>query len=73
MKNFKIWAMALLAVLGFASCSEDCDHDFIEYDYSKDLVGTWTCIEPANEFAEALVIKMQTTANCTFTFTSLRS
>ena len=65
MKNFKIWAMALLAVLGFASCSEDCDHDFIEYDYSKDLVGTWTCIEPENEFAEALVIKADGTMEVT--------
>ena len=54
MKNFKIWATALLAVLGFASCSEDCDHDFIEYDYSKELVGTWTCLEEG--FAEAWVI-----------------
>ena len=55
MKNFKIWATALLAVLGFASCSEDCDHDFIETDYSKKLVGTWTCFEGG--YAEALVIK----------------
>ena len=55
MKNFKIWAIALMAVLGFASCSEDCDHDFIEYDYSKDLVGTWTCLK--GDFAEALVFK----------------
>ena len=65
MKNFKFWTMALLAVLGFASCSEDCDHDFIEYDYSKDLVGTWTCIEPENEFAEALVIKADGTMEVT--------
>lgn len=28
--------------------------DFIEVDYSKDLVGTWTCLE--SDFAEALVI-----------------
>ena len=65
MKNFKIWAMALLAVLGFASCSEDCNHDFIEYDHSKDLVGTWTCIEPENEFAEALIIKADGTMEVT--------
>ena len=65
MKNFKFWTMALLAVLGFASCSEECNHDFIEYDHSKDLVGTWTCIEPENEFAEALVIKADGTMEVT--------
>ena len=55
MKIFKLMAIALVAMLGFNSCSEDCDHDFIEVDYSKDLVGTWTCFT-AN-YAEALVIK----------------
>ena len=51
MKNFKIWAVALLAVLGFASCD---DHDCNEYDHSADLVGTWTCLTA--DYAEALVI-----------------
>ena len=55
MKIFKLMAIALVAMLGFNSCSEDCDHEFIEVDYSKDLVGTWTCFT-AN-YAEALVIK----------------
>ena len=55
MKIFKFMTLALVAMLGFNSCSEDCDHNFIEYDYSKDLVGTWTCFT-AN-YAEALVIK----------------
>ena len=55
MKIFKLMAIALVAMLGFNSCSEDCDHDFIEVDYSKDLVGTWTCLTA--DYAEALVIK----------------
>jgi hypothetical protein len=38
------------------SCSDDCDHEFIEYDYSKDLVGTWTHVAE-NGQAEAMVIK----------------
>ena len=39
MKNFKLMAIALVAMLGFAACDKDCDHDFIEVDHSKDLVG----------------------------------
>ena len=55
MKIFKLMAIALVAMIGFNSCSDDCDHDFIEVDHSKDLVGTWTCLQEG--FAEALVIK----------------
>ena len=55
MKNFKFLAVALVAMLGFSACEKDCDHDFIEVDYSKELVGTWTC--RTADFAEALVIK----------------
>jgi hypothetical protein len=62
MKNFKFWAIALVAALGFSSCSKDgeqapaaCAHDFIEYDYTQDLVGTWTCMDM--DYAEAMVIK----------------
>ena len=55
MKIFKFMTLALVAMLGFNSCSEDCDHEFIEIDHSADLVGTWTCFT-AN-YAEALVIK----------------
>ena len=40
---------------GLNSCSDDCDHEFIEVDYSKELVGTWTCLKA--DFAEALVFK----------------
>ena len=55
MKIFKFMTLALVAMLGFSSCSEDCDHEFIEIDHSADLVGTWTYLS-AN-YAEALVIK----------------
>ena len=58
MKKFFLFCMmALVTMCGLNSCSDDCDHDYIEYDYSKELVGTWTCMEPENEFAEALIIK----------------
>lgn len=43
MKIFKFLAVALVAMLGFTACDKDCDHNFIEVDYSKELVGTWTC------------------------------
>ena len=54
MKIFKFLAIALMAMVGFSSCSNDCDHDFIEHDHSADLVGTWTFTD--GDFAEALVI-----------------
>ena len=54
MKIFKFLAVALVAMLGFSACENDCDHDFIEVDHSKDLVGTWTCFTEG--YAEALVI-----------------
>ena len=37
----------------FTACTEECDHDFIEVDHSKDIVGTWTCLE--TDYASALV------------------
>ena len=55
MKFFKFWAIALVAMLGFTACDKDCDHEFIDYDHSADIVGTWTCLQDG--FAEALVIK----------------
>ena len=53
MKIFKLMAIALVAMVGLNSCSKDCDHDFIEVDHSKDIVGTWTCLE--TDYASALV------------------
>ncbi|MBO5885328.1 MAG: hypothetical protein J6Q43_01005 [Bacteroidaceae bacterium] len=55
MKNFKILLMALVAMCGLNSCSDDCNHDFIEHDFSQELVGTWTYVN--GEQAEAMVIK----------------
>ena len=54
MKIFKLMAIALVAMVGLNSCSKDCDHEFIEVDYSNDIVGTWTCI--TENYAEALII-----------------
>ena len=56
MKKIELLVVALVAMLGFAACNKDCGHNFIEYDYSKDLTGTWTYIEE-NGQAEAMVIK----------------
>ena len=49
-----------MAILGFSSCNKDCGHDFIEVDYSNDIVGTWTCMEAG--FAQAFVFKADGTA-----------
>ena len=65
MKNFKILLMALVAMCGLNSCSDDCNHDFIEHDYTQDLVGTWTYLEEGQ--AEAMVIK----ADGSFTITGV--
>ena len=51
MKIFKLMAVALVAMVGLNSCSKDSN--FIEHDYSKDLVGTWTCLEA--DYASSLV------------------
>lgn len=55
MKIFKLGVIALVTMCGLNSCSEDCGHDFIEHDYTKDLLGTWSVLGP--ESAETLVIK----------------
>ena len=54
MKIFKLMAIALVAMVGLNSCSKDCDHDFIEHDFTQDIVGTWTSFD--GELAEAMVI-----------------
>jgi hypothetical protein len=51
MKKIKFMILALVAMCGFSACSEDCDHNFIEVDYSKDIVGTWTVLEPEHSAA----------------------
>ena len=65
MKIFKIMMMALVAMCGLNSCSDDCNHDFIEHDFTQDLVGTWTFLN--GEQAEAMVIK----ADGSFTTTGI--
>ena len=55
MKIFKFLAVALVAMLGFTACDKDCDHNFIEHDFTQDIVGTWTSLN--GELAEAMVIK----------------
>ena len=63
MKIFKFMAIALVAMFGFTACDNECEHElnkaceheYIEVDYSKALVGTWTCMDM--DYAEAMVIK----------------
>ena len=55
MKIFKLMVVALVAMLGFTACDKDCDHNFIEHDFTQDIVGTWTTLN--GELAEAMVIK----------------
>ena len=55
MKRVKFLIIALVAMLGFTACEKDCGHDFIEVDYSRALVGTWTLVN--GDFAEAWVVK----------------
>ena len=64
MKIFKLMAIALVAMVGLNSCSKDCDHEFIEYDYSKKLVGTWTYVAE-DGLAEAMVISPDGSFNVT--------
>ena len=69
MKKFLIFCMvALVAMCGLNSCSEDCDHNFIEVDYNKKLAGTWTTIDAENEFAEALIFNADGTVTSTGVF-----
>ncbi|MBO5965215.1 MAG: hypothetical protein J6P96_04895, partial [Bacteroidaceae bacterium] len=60
--------VALVAMCGFTACDNDCEHDFIEVDYSKKLAGTWTCVDAENEFAEALIFNADGTVTSTGVF-----
>ena len=59
MKIFRFLAVALVAMLGFTACEEhecaECGHEFIEHDFTQEIVGTWTSLN--GELAEAMVIK----------------
>ena len=63
MKNLKLLVVAFVAMFGFTACNKDCGHEFIEYDYSEALVGTWTYLE--GEQAEAIVINPDGSFNVT--------
>ena len=54
MKIFKFLTVAIVAMLGFTACDNDCDHKFNDVDHTKELTGTWTCLEAG--YAEALLI-----------------
>ena len=54
MKIFKFLTVAIVATLGFSSCDNDNDNNWINVDYNKELTGTWTCID--ENYAEAFVI-----------------
>ena len=64
-KFFFFCMMALVTMCGLNSCSDDCNHVYIEYDYSKALVGTWTCMEFENDYAEALIFNADGTVTST--------
>ena len=43
MKKIFIFCMiALVAMCSLNSCTEDCDHEIVEVDYSKTIQGIWT-------------------------------
>ena len=67
-KIFNFMMIALVAMVAFTSCSDDCNHEYIEVDYSKKLAGIWTCIEPENAYAEALVINADGSVTSTGVF-----
>lgn len=52
--------LLMFAAVGmlFTACNKetDCGHEFIEHDFTKELVGTWTYFAD-NGQAEAMVIK----------------
>ena len=58
MKNFKLMAIALVAMLGFTACDKEPEH--IYDDHSADLVGTWSCF--TENYAEVLIINADGTA-----------
>ena len=51
--------LLMFAAVGvlFTACNKetDCGHEFIEHDFTQDIVGTWTFVE--DDLAEAMVIK----------------
>ena len=60
MKRIKLLMIALVAMLGLGSCEKQ---DWIDVDYSKDIVGTWTILEP--DHAAAYIFKADGTVSTT--------
>ena len=56
----KLLLMFAAVAVFFTACTEECNHEFIEVDHSKDLVGTWTCLE--EDYAAAFVFNADGTA-----------
>ena len=61
MKTFRFLIVAMFGIVGCTN--NDCSHDFIEHDYTKELIGTWTII--GLNYAEALEIKSDGTMKST--------
>ena len=49
MRILKFMIIALVAMCGLNSCSEDCDHEFNDVDYSKSIIGIWSSESEAYE------------------------
>ena len=58
MKIFKAMMVAVVAMLGLVSCNNNSD--WLDVDYSNELVGTWICFD--TNYAEALVISQDGSA-----------
>ena len=56
----KLLLMFAAVAVFFTACTEECNHEFIEVDHSKTLVGTWTCLE--EDYAAAFVFNADGTA-----------
>lgn len=54
MKRISLLRMSMMALLMVSVAFTACDNRFIEVDYSNEIAGTWTFVEP--DMAEALVI-----------------
>ena len=59
----KLFFMLAAVVMIFTACDNNCGHEFIEHDFTKEIVGTWTYLE--SEQAEAMVINPDGSFNVT--------
>ena len=60
----KLLLMFAAVGLLFTACNKDCGHEFIEHDFTKDIVGTWTYVAE-DGLAEAMVINPDGSFNVT--------